>query len=64
MIFVVVNKLENGYIIMAPNGDTEYITEETYQNLKSKGKIEWKPISMSINITSVPIKQKEQTYLL
>jgi len=40
MLFVVVNKLENGYIIMAPNGDTEYITEETYQNLKLKGKIE------------------------
>ena len=40
MLFVVVNKLENGYLIMAPNGDTEYITEETYQNLKSKGKIE------------------------
>jgi len=40
MIFVVVNKLEDGYIIMAPNGDTQYITEETYQLLKSNEKIE------------------------
>ena len=40
MIFVVINKLEEGYIIMAQNGDTQYITEETYQILKSKGKIE------------------------
>lgn len=39
MIFVVINKLEDGYIIMAQNGDTQYITEETYQILKSKGKI-------------------------
>jgi hypothetical protein len=39
-MFVIVNKLEDGYIIMAQNGDTQYITEETYQNLKLKGKIE------------------------
>ena len=37
--FVVVKELENGYIIMALDGETEYITEETYQKLKSKGKI-------------------------
>lgn len=38
-MFVIVNKLEDGYIIMAQNGDTQYITKETYQILKSKGKI-------------------------
>jgi hypothetical protein len=37
--FVVVKELENGYIIMALNGETSYITEETYQKLKSQGKI-------------------------
>ena len=38
--FVVVKELENGYIIMALDGETGYITEETYQKLKSKGKIQ------------------------
>ena len=37
--FVVVKELENGYIIMAPDGETGYITEDTYQKLKSQGKI-------------------------
>ena len=37
--FVVVKELENGYIIMALDGETGYITEETYQKLKSQGKI-------------------------
>jgi hypothetical protein len=40
MIFVVVNKLEDGYIIMAPNGDTQYITEHIYNDLKKKNKID------------------------
>lgn len=39
MLFVVVNKLENGYLIMAPNGDTQYITEHIYKVLKMKNKI-------------------------
>jgi hypothetical protein len=38
-MFVVIKKYEDGYIIMAQNGDTQYITEEIYQSLKSKGKI-------------------------
>ncbi len=37
--FVVVKELENGYIIMAPDGETGYITEDIYQKLKSQGKI-------------------------
>ena len=37
--FWVVKELENGYIIMAPDGETGYITEDTYQKLKSQGKI-------------------------
>jgi hypothetical protein len=37
--FVVVKELENGYIIMAPDGETGYITEDTYQKLKLEGKI-------------------------
>ena len=40
MKFVILKEFKDGYLIMAPNGDTEYITEETYQNLKLKGKIE------------------------
>ena len=38
--FVVVKELENGYIIMAPDGETGYITEDIYQKLKSQGKID------------------------
>jgi hypothetical protein len=37
--FVVVKELENGYIIMAPDGETGYITEDTYQKLKIQNKI-------------------------
>jgi hypothetical protein len=37
--FVVVKELENGYIIMALDGETGYITEDTYQKLKFQGKI-------------------------
>ena len=38
--FIVVKELENGYIIMAPDGETGYITEETYQKLKIQNKIQ------------------------
>lgn len=40
MIFTVLKKLNEGYIIMAPNGDTAFITKEIYKNLKEKRKIE------------------------
>jgi len=38
--FVVVKQLENGYIIMAPDGETGYVTEEIFQKLKSESKIQ------------------------
>ena len=38
-MFTIVKKIENGYIIMAPDGETAYITESQFQNLKSKNKI-------------------------
>lgn len=38
-MFTIVKKLENGYIIMAPDGETAYITESQYQTLKSKNKL-------------------------
>lgn len=38
-MFTIVKKLENGYIIMAPDGETAYITEAYYQILKSKNKL-------------------------
>ena len=38
-MFTIVKRLENGYIIMAPDGETAYITESQYQNLILKNKI-------------------------
>lgn len=39
MWITVINKLEVGYIVMASNGETAYIDEETYQKLVNLGKI-------------------------
>jgi hypothetical protein len=40
MKFVVLKELKDGYLIMAPNGDTQYITEHIYKVLKMKNKID------------------------
>lgn len=47
MKFVIIKKIEDfkfsppliGYLIMAPNGDTQYITENIYKLLKMNNKI-------------------------
>jgi hypothetical protein len=38
-MFTIVKKLDRGYIIMAPDGETAYIAESQFQILKSKNKI-------------------------
>jgi len=40
MKFVVLKEFKDGYLIMAPNGDTQYITEHIYNDLKKKNKID------------------------
>jgi len=40
MKFVVLKEFKDGYLIMAPNGDTQYITEQIYNVLKKKNKID------------------------
>ena len=39
MKFVILKEFKDGYLIMAPNGDTQYITEHIYKVLKMKNKI-------------------------
>jgi len=38
MKFVVLKEFKDGYLIMVPNGDTQYITEHIYNDLKKKNK--------------------------
>jgi len=35
---VVVNKTNEGYLVMAPNGDTQWLTHEAYQIMIEKRK--------------------------
>jgi hypothetical protein len=32
----IIKEVEGGYIVMAPNGDTQFIDYETYLKIKSK----------------------------
>jgi len=40
MKIVIVKKLENGYIVMSDDGETAFISVETYQKLLNENKIE------------------------
>lgn len=39
MEITVLQKLSDGYLVMASNGETAFITNKMYAQLKSKGKI-------------------------
>jgi hypothetical protein len=39
MEITVIEKLSDGYIVMASNGETAFISNKTYSILKAKGKI-------------------------
>jgi hypothetical protein len=39
MEITVIKKLTDGYIVMASNGETAFISNKTYSQLKAKGRI-------------------------